>query len=289
MNTESRPAVAGRGGGCVAPGGRPRLRRRTGNRWNGHGHSPAGPRWRRQGPAEPGADVLETALVSARAPAADGVARQELLDRLARLDLGTPRATADRLEGLLASGALSTLRGRQRAVGAGGRGGPAAASWATRSPWRSPRRTSRTGAPSAPRMPPTAAGSGSSWSRWRSCLSLWGVAEPPRSAGIGAGAGHRGDGGPGHASAPGRCPGPGARCSAWGCWPASWASRSGWGWSCRASRRSSPRACSGRPLSEGSTRRSPSAILKRRSVPPQDPRRQAWRSTPRKKRQSSWR
>ena len=55
-------------------------------------------------------DPLDLALASAQAPGADGGARRAFVDRLARLDLGSPRATADRLQQLLASGALETLR-----------------------------------------------------------------------------------------------------------------------------------------------------------------------------------
>ncbi len=55
-------------------------------------------------------DPLERALASARAPGADGGVRRVFVDRLATLDLGSPRATADRLQALLASGALESLR-----------------------------------------------------------------------------------------------------------------------------------------------------------------------------------
>lgn len=55
-------------------------------------------------------DPLESALASARAAGADGGVRRVLVDRLATLDLGSPRATADRLQALLASGALESLR-----------------------------------------------------------------------------------------------------------------------------------------------------------------------------------
>lgn len=55
-------------------------------------------------------DPLERALATARAPGADGGVRRVLVDRLATLDLGSPRATADRLQALLASGALERLR-----------------------------------------------------------------------------------------------------------------------------------------------------------------------------------
>jgi hypothetical protein len=135
------------------------------------------------GPVRASGDVLETALVSAQAPAADGVARQELLDRLAKLDLGTPRATADRLEGLLASGALSTLRGRQgqsaRAVAVGRLlelGYPFALEVAPEdlAHWRVER------APDAS----DGRGLGLLLVAVASCLSLWGVAEPPRGAGV---------------------------------------------------------------------------------------------------------
>jgi hypothetical protein len=55
-------------------------------------------------------DPLERALAEARAPGADERARRTFVDRLARLDLGSARATADSLQGLLASGDLATLR-----------------------------------------------------------------------------------------------------------------------------------------------------------------------------------
>ncbi|MGZ3479630.1 MAG: hypothetical protein ACXU81_04720 [Myxococcaceae bacterium] len=55
-------------------------------------------------------DPLESALASARAPGADGGARRGLVERLATLDLGSPRATADRLQQLLASEELGSLR-----------------------------------------------------------------------------------------------------------------------------------------------------------------------------------
>ena len=55
-------------------------------------------------------DLLGRALASARAPGADPGARRTFVDRLAALDLGSPRATANRLQQLLASGALATLR-----------------------------------------------------------------------------------------------------------------------------------------------------------------------------------
>jgi len=127
--------------------------------------------------------VLETALVSARAPAADGAVRQELLDRLARLDLGSPRATADRLEGLLASGALATLRGRNgqsaRAVAVGRLlelGYPFALEVSPEdlAHWR------------AERTPDASDGRGLGLLlvSVAVCLSLWGVAEPPQKAGV---------------------------------------------------------------------------------------------------------
>jgi len=55
-------------------------------------------------------DPLEHALASARAPGADAGARRTFVDQLATLDLGSPRATADRLHALLASGELALLR-----------------------------------------------------------------------------------------------------------------------------------------------------------------------------------
>jgi len=135
------------------------------------------------GPARTSGDVLETALVSARAPGADGVARQDLLECLAHLDLGSPRATADRLQGLLSSGALSTLRGRQgqsaRAVAVGRLlelGYPFALEVAPEdlTHWR------------AERTPDTSdsRGLGLLLVSVASCLTLWGVSEPPRGAGV---------------------------------------------------------------------------------------------------------
>jgi len=72
-------------------------------------HIPPG----RSGPTEALAlpDALDRALVSAQAPGADPGARRVLVERLAQLDLGDPRATADRLEQLLSSGALAPIRG----------------------------------------------------------------------------------------------------------------------------------------------------------------------------------
>lgn len=58
----------------------------------------------------PAGDPLEHALAMARAPGADDGARRAFVDRLATLDVGSPRATADRLQQLLGSGELSTLQ-----------------------------------------------------------------------------------------------------------------------------------------------------------------------------------
>src|SRR5215475_1402093 len=58
-----------------------------------------------------GEDPLGGALASARAPGADAAARKALVDRLATLDLGSARVTADRLQQLLSSGTLATLQG----------------------------------------------------------------------------------------------------------------------------------------------------------------------------------
>jgi hypothetical protein len=55
-------------------------------------------------------DPLELALAEARAPGADAAARRTFVDRLARLDLGDARATADALLKVLASADLTTLR-----------------------------------------------------------------------------------------------------------------------------------------------------------------------------------
>ena len=55
-------------------------------------------------------DPLDHALAEARAPGADERVRRTFVDRLARLDLGSPRSTADCLQALLASGELATLR-----------------------------------------------------------------------------------------------------------------------------------------------------------------------------------
>jgi hypothetical protein len=57
-----------------------------------------------------GQDPLEHALAQAQAPGADERVRRAFVDALPRLDLGNPRATADRLQSLLSSGALATLR-----------------------------------------------------------------------------------------------------------------------------------------------------------------------------------
>ncbi|HSP20628.1 MAG TPA: hypothetical protein VLQ79_14030 [Myxococcaceae bacterium] len=57
-----------------------------------------------------GQDPLDHALAFAGAPGADDGARRALVDRLATLDLGSPRATADRLQQLLASEGFGSLR-----------------------------------------------------------------------------------------------------------------------------------------------------------------------------------
>src|SRR5215813_6304841 len=55
-------------------------------------------------------DPLAHALAEARAPGADERVRRTFVDRLATLDLGSARSTADCLEALLASGDLVSLR-----------------------------------------------------------------------------------------------------------------------------------------------------------------------------------
>ena len=64
-------------------------------------------------------DPLERALASARAPGADGGARRAVVDRLATLDLGDPRATADRLQQLLTDHALRDGLGAKAQVRGG--------------------------------------------------------------------------------------------------------------------------------------------------------------------------
>jgi hypothetical protein len=128
-------------------------------------------------------DVLEQALVSARASGAGQSRRQALLEQLGHLDLGAPRATADRLLSLLASGQLEGLTGR---------GGTSARAVAVE-------RLLQLGYPYALEVAPE------DLAHWRAerpadasdgrglgallmtvavALALWGFAEPPRNIGL---------------------------------------------------------------------------------------------------------
>lgn len=128
-------------------------------------------------------DVLAPALMSASAPGADGAARQQLVDRLSRLDLGDARATADRLEALLSSGELASLRGRDgrsvRAVAVDRLlqlGYPFALEVTPEdlAHWRAERPTdSSDGRGLAVLLVSVSA-----------CISLWGLAEPARGVGV---------------------------------------------------------------------------------------------------------
>ena len=136
---------------------------------------------------EPGAvvaqDPLEHALVEARAPGADERARRAFVDRLARLDLGSPRATADRLQKLLASGGLETLRASDgtsaRAVAVErllALGYPFALEVSPEdlAHWRAERPSGATDGRGLAVLVMTVA----------VCLSLWGLSEPPTRLGL---------------------------------------------------------------------------------------------------------
>jgi len=128
-------------------------------------------------------DPLDRALASARAPGADGVARRAVLDRLATLDLGDPRATADRLQQLLASEALGSLRGTDgtsaRAVAVErllGLGYPYALEVSPEdlAHWRQERPSGASDGRGLAVLVMTVA----------VCLALWGVSDPPSGIGL---------------------------------------------------------------------------------------------------------
>jgi len=130
-----------------------------------------------------GEDPLGPALASARAPGADAAARKAFVERLATLDLGTARATADRLQQLLSSGALTTLAGSDgrtaRAVAVErllALGYPYALEVAPEdlAHWRAERPSEATDGRGLAVLVMTVA----------VCLSLWGVSEPPTGVGL---------------------------------------------------------------------------------------------------------
>ena len=136
---------------------------------------------------EPGAlvaqDPLEHSLAEARAPGADERVRRGFVDRLARLDLGSPRATADRLQALLASGELATLRASDgtsaRAIAVErllALGYPYALEVSPEdlAHWRAERPSEATDGRGLAVLVMTVA----------ACLSLWGVSEPPGGIGL---------------------------------------------------------------------------------------------------------
>jgi len=129
-------------------------------------------------------DALDLALASARAPGADAGARRAFVDQLSRLDLGSPRATADRLHALLSSGELATLTGPHgtsaRAVAVErllALGYPYALEVSPEdlAHWQSHRPTAADGRGLAVLVTTVAV-----------CLSLWGLSEPPTGIGLAA-------------------------------------------------------------------------------------------------------
>ena len=128
-------------------------------------------------------DPLELALAEARVPGADAGARRTFVDRLARLDLGSPRATADALLKVLASEDLAILRA---ADGTSARAVAVERLLALGYPYAlevSPEDLAhwRTERPSEP-----ADGRGLSVlvMTVAVCLSLWGVSDPPTGIGL---------------------------------------------------------------------------------------------------------
>ncbi len=130
-----------------------------------------------------GQDPLGHALASARAPGADEGARRAFVDRLAQLDLGNPRTTADRLLQLLASGQLATLHASDgssaRAVAVErllALGYPYALEVSPEdlAHWRAERPSEATDRRGLAVLVMTVA----------LCLSLWGVSEPPTGIGL---------------------------------------------------------------------------------------------------------
>jgi len=130
-------------------------------------------------------DPLEHALATAQAPGADQGTRRALVDGLARLDLGSPRATADRLLQLLASGELATFRASDgtsaRAVAVErllALGYPYALEVSPEdlAHWRAERPSEATDGRGLAVLVMTVA----------VCLSLWGLSEPPTDLGLAA-------------------------------------------------------------------------------------------------------
>ena len=128
-------------------------------------------------------DPLALVLAEARAPGADANARRTVVDRLARLDLGSPRATADALLGLLASEDLATLHAPDgtsaRAVAVDrllALGYPYALEVSPEdlAHWRAERPSEATDGRGLSVLVMTVA----------VCLSLWGVSDPPTGIGL---------------------------------------------------------------------------------------------------------
>jgi hypothetical protein len=128
-------------------------------------------------------DPLEHALADARAPGADERVRRSFVDRLSRLDLGSPRATADSLQTLLASGDLDSLRASDgtsaRAVAVErllALGYPYALEVSPEdlAHWRAERPSEATDGRGLSVLVMTVA----------VCLSLWGVSDPPTGFGL---------------------------------------------------------------------------------------------------------
>jgi len=128
-------------------------------------------------------DPVELALAEARAPGADARARRIFVDRLARLDLGSPRATADSLLKLLASEDLTNLRASDgtsaRAVAVErllALGYPYALEVSPEdlAHWRAERPSEATDGRGLAVLVMTVA----------VCLSLWGVSDPPTGLGL---------------------------------------------------------------------------------------------------------
>ena len=128
-------------------------------------------------------DPLAHALAEARAPGADERVRRTFVDRLALLDLGSPRSTADCLQSLLASGDLVTLRATDgtsaRAVAVErllALGYPYALEVSPEdlAHWRAERPSEATDGRGLSVLVMTVA----------VCLSLWGVSDPPTGLGL---------------------------------------------------------------------------------------------------------
>jgi len=128
-------------------------------------------------------DPLALALAEARAPGADASARRTIVDRLARLDLGSPRATADALLKVLASEDLTALHASDgtsaRAVAVErllALGYPYALEVSPEdlAHWRAERPSEVTDGRGLSVLVMTVA----------VCLSLWGVSDPPTGIGL---------------------------------------------------------------------------------------------------------